>query len=269
MTLYRDMHAAAIAADLTKNELKICFTLINQTLGYNRSSVILTNQELARVTKIRLDRLMPSLEVVMQNGFFYRIEYPNKIYQFKVHTAFLAEKKQKFYTIPLSEKEGADEDGNQTHIYSNPDSSIGEQPLGSNRRTEPPRVKIMLQASLDEVRHYKIQTSENMIVEFSVETPDYTDEFAPPVAKMIEKPIPANSAGRSLIEDSPAVAAMAKKAARPPRNIPKLPPKSQRIVNQVQEVKVFKEVIVDEETPMCDVFGFVDESVAHKTAVSE
>ena len=260
MTLYRDMHAAAIAADLTKNELKICFTLINQTLGYNRSSVILTNQELARVTKIRLDRLMPSLEVVMQNGFFYRIEYPNKVYQFKVHTAFLAEKKQSFYTIPLSEKDGADEDGNQTHIYSNPDSSIGHQRLGSDRRTEPPRVKIMLQASLDEVRHYKIQTSENMIVEFSVETPDCTDEFAPPVAKMLEKPIPANSTGRSLIEDSPAVAAMSKKATRAPRNIPKLPPKSERIAKQ--EVTIPKEVYIKEEAAICDVFGFADERIS-------
>lgn len=229
MTLYRDMHTAAIDADLTKNELKICFTLINQTLGYNRTAVILTNQELARITKIRLDRLMPSLEVVMRSGFFYRIEYPNKIYQFKVHTAFLSEKKKHFYHIPTSENDGADENGNQTHIYSNPDSALPPQLLGSDPRSEPPRVKIMLQASLDEVRHYRIQTSTNMIVEFSVETSDHIDDPAPPVAKMLEKPrLASNNAGRSLIESSPFDQVAKTGVKRAPRNIPKLPPKDQR-----------------------------------------
>lgn len=233
MTLYRDMHDAAIEADFTKNELKICFTLINQTLGYNRTAVILTNQELSRITKVRLDRLMPALEVVMQSGFFYRIEYPNKIYQFKVHTSFLSDKKDNFYKIPMSENEDADENGNQTHVFSNPDSGLPAQLLGSDPRTEPPRVRIMLQASLDEVRHYRIQTSTNMIVEFSVGTGNDIDDPAPPIAKVLEKPRPANHGRHSFIAPPAYGHDPSKPMKRPPRNIPKLPPKDERVEQEL------------------------------------
>ena len=59
MSLARDLIDAALAADLTQNELRVFLALFRQTLCYGKTADPLNMKRLATLTAIRKDRLAP------------------------------------------------------------------------------------------------------------------------------------------------------------------------------------------------------------------
>ena len=56
MGLFRDLNQAAIEANVGKNGYKVFLALLEQTLGYGKSTDRLTDNRLAYLSKVRIDR---------------------------------------------------------------------------------------------------------------------------------------------------------------------------------------------------------------------
>lgn len=70
MTLARDLIDAALAADLTQNELRVFLALFRQTICYGKIRDPLTVNRIAHISQIRKDRLPPALAKILQIGLF-------------------------------------------------------------------------------------------------------------------------------------------------------------------------------------------------------
>ena len=70
MSLARDLIDAALAADLTQNELRVFLALFRQTLCYGKTADPLNMKRLATLTAIRKDRLAPAIAGVTDKGLF-------------------------------------------------------------------------------------------------------------------------------------------------------------------------------------------------------
>jgi hypothetical protein len=100
MSLFRALNDACLEAKLTQNEARVYTTLINQTLGYGKSHDNLTDNRLAELTGLRLDRLRTAIDGVVDKGLF-EVE-PSRHYQYhyKIAESFL-EKESTFFTPHL------------------------------------------------------------------------------------------------------------------------------------------------------------------------
>ena len=87
--IYRDLNQTAIAYCKNKNELLVFIVLMNQTLGYGKTSDPLTDKRLAQLTGIRLDRLRVALKSVVYNGLFDRKPHQQYGYEYTVGSDFL------------------------------------------------------------------------------------------------------------------------------------------------------------------------------------
>lgn len=76
MNLARALIDAALAADLTKNELRVFLALYRQTITYGKTSDPLTLKRLVNITKVRKDRLVPALIKVLEKGLFESTPHP-------------------------------------------------------------------------------------------------------------------------------------------------------------------------------------------------
>lgn len=100
MSLFRLLNDASLEAKLTQNEARVYTALMNQTLGYGKSHDNLTDNRLAELTGLRLDRLQTAIVGVVDKGLF-EVE-PSRRYQYhyKIAEKFL-EKKPVFFTPHL------------------------------------------------------------------------------------------------------------------------------------------------------------------------
>jgi len=80
MSLFRDLTVEARNKDLGKNALKVFLTLLEQTLGYGKKSDNLTDRRLSYLSQVRIDRLRPAIQTVLENGLFD--QEPAKRYQY-------------------------------------------------------------------------------------------------------------------------------------------------------------------------------------------
>lgn len=76
MSLAHDLIDAALAADLTQNELKAFLALLRQTLCYGKNSDHLTLKRLVTITQVRKDRLIPALTTLVEKGLFTQVPHP-------------------------------------------------------------------------------------------------------------------------------------------------------------------------------------------------
>ena len=68
MSLARTWIEAALAADLTQNELKAFLAIFHQTLCYGKRSDAITLKRLATIAHVRADRLTPALRTLLDKG---------------------------------------------------------------------------------------------------------------------------------------------------------------------------------------------------------
>ena len=81
MSLFRDLNQAAIEANVGKNAYKVFLALLEQTLGYGKSTDRLTDNRLAYLSKVRIDRFRPAVQAVLACGVFEQT--PAKKFQFR------------------------------------------------------------------------------------------------------------------------------------------------------------------------------------------
>jgi hypothetical protein len=85
MSLAHDLIDAALAADLTKNELKTFLVLFRQTLCFGKTSDALTLKRIVKLSGTRKDRVKPALKRLVEVGLFEAT--PHKVYE---HTYTIA-----------------------------------------------------------------------------------------------------------------------------------------------------------------------------------
>ncbi len=90
MSLARDLIDAALAADLTQNELRVFLALFRQTLCYGKTADPLTLKRLANLTHIRKDRLAPAIANVTGKGLFTVQPHPVFEQEYRIPADFLA-----------------------------------------------------------------------------------------------------------------------------------------------------------------------------------
>lgn len=90
MSLARDLIDAALAADLTQNELRVFLALFRQTLCYGKTADPLTLKRLANLTHIRKDRLAPAIDNVIGKGLFTVQVHPVFEQEYGIPADFLA-----------------------------------------------------------------------------------------------------------------------------------------------------------------------------------
>lgn len=104
MSTFLDTIDAALAADLTKNELKVVLAFLRQTFGYGKGADPLTFGRVAMITGIRKDRVQAPMSSVTDKGIFGMRDH--KVFGQEIFVAeeFLTQDKFDFYspTIPLS-----------------------------------------------------------------------------------------------------------------------------------------------------------------------
>jgi hypothetical protein len=76
MSMARDLIDAALAADLTQNELKVFLALFRQTITYGKTADPLTLKRLVTISKVRKDRLISALAQVLGKGLYQSIPHP-------------------------------------------------------------------------------------------------------------------------------------------------------------------------------------------------
>ena len=105
MSLFRDLNQAAIEANVGKNAYKVFLALLEQTLGYGKSTDRLTDNRLAYLSKVRIDRFRPAVQAVLACGVFEQT--PAKKFQFRytIGQSFLEKYPDlEFYTPALPKK---------------------------------------------------------------------------------------------------------------------------------------------------------------------
>ena len=108
MGLFRDLNQAAIEANVGKNGYKVFLALLEQTLGYGKSTDRLTDNRLAYLSKVRIDRFRPALQAVLACGVFEQT--PAKKFQFRytIGQSFLEKYPDKEFYTPALPKKRAD-----------------------------------------------------------------------------------------------------------------------------------------------------------------
>ena len=106
-TLARDLIDAALAADLTQNELKIFLVLFRQTICYSKKSDPLRLSSLIHYSHIRKDRLLPALQKLLQTGLFTRKPHPENEHEYSIAEEYLAPYVDGFFA-PALRKNGSD-----------------------------------------------------------------------------------------------------------------------------------------------------------------
>ena len=105
MSLARDLIDAALAADLTQNELRVFLALFRQTLCYGKTADPLTLKRLATLTAIRKDRLAPAIAGVTDKGLFTVQPHPVFEFEYRIPADFLAAYPDGFF-VPALPKNG-------------------------------------------------------------------------------------------------------------------------------------------------------------------
>lgn len=80
---------AALAADLTQNELKAFLALVRQTLCFGKTSDPLTIKRLVYLTHVRKDRLATVIDSLLEKGLFNRTEHLIFDHEYHVPDQFL------------------------------------------------------------------------------------------------------------------------------------------------------------------------------------
>ena len=108
MGLFRDLNQAAIEANVGKNGYKVFLALLEQTLGYGKSTDRLTDNRLAYLSKVRIDRFRPAVQAVLACGVFEQT--PAKKFQFRytIGQSFLEKYPDKEFYTPALPKKRAD-----------------------------------------------------------------------------------------------------------------------------------------------------------------
>lgn len=124
MSLARDLIDAALAADLSQNELRVFLALFRQTLGYGKASDPLTLKRLAALSHIRKDRLTPALNKILQVGLFTATPHEVFEHEYAIPADFLTKYPQGFYTPALPKKRNSTQQTEaisekQTHTENN------------------------------------------------------------------------------------------------------------------------------------------------------
>ena len=101
MSLARDLIDAALAADLTQNELRVFLALFRQTLCYGKTADPLTLKRLAKLTHIRKDRLIPAIASVLDKGLFDAYPHPIFEHEYRIPPSFQATHAEGFFTPAL------------------------------------------------------------------------------------------------------------------------------------------------------------------------
>ncbi len=157
-SLYRDLNDTARAFCSTKNELLVVMALTNQTLGYGKISDPLTDKRLAKITGIRLDRLRPAINSVIEKGLFDRKPHKRFGHEYSIGADFLEAHSDKVYTPFVSPQNRRSEKQNpifgnntdltqmgkpltekRTHTVTNPTSYQPQQTKTKKIRKKPPQ----------------------------------------------------------------------------------------------------------------------------------
>jgi hypothetical protein len=102
-SLSRDINDTARAFCSTKNELLVVMALTNQTIGYGKIGDPLTDKRLAKITGIRLDRLRPAINAVIEKGLFDRKPHKRFGHEYSIGADFLQAYPDKVYTPSISQ----------------------------------------------------------------------------------------------------------------------------------------------------------------------
>ena len=137
MGLFRDLNQAAIEANVGKNGYKVFLALLEQTLGYGKSTDRLTDNRLAYLSKVRIDRFRPALQAVLACGVFEQTPAKKFQYRYTIGQSFLEKYPNlEFYTPALPKKradsqktEAISEKERHTALDLNPLLSSFLQPL--------------------------------------------------------------------------------------------------------------------------------------------
>ncbi len=111
-SLFRDINSTARAFCTTKNELLVVMALSNQTIGYGKTSDPLTDKRLAKITGIRLDRLRPAVNAVIEKGLFDRKPHKRFGHEYSIGKDFLQAYPGKVYTPFISQNNTSSENQN-------------------------------------------------------------------------------------------------------------------------------------------------------------
>ncbi len=101
MSLARDLIDAALAAELSQNELRVFLALLRQTLCYGKASDALTYKRLVNLTHVRKDRLLPALQKVLDCQFFSQAPHKTFGQSFHIHAEFLSNTQGQIYAPSL------------------------------------------------------------------------------------------------------------------------------------------------------------------------
>lgn len=99
MSLFRKMIDEALAANLTQNQLRCFLVLLNQTMGYGKTSDNLTDNRFVELSGIRKDRMNKALtDLICDNELFTCEESSEFQYKYSIHPKFLNESETPFFT---------------------------------------------------------------------------------------------------------------------------------------------------------------------------
>ena len=107
MSLAHALIDAALAANLSQNELRAFLALFRQTLCYGKTSDPLTHKRLVTLTHIRKDRLIPALNALVEHRLFTVHAHKTFGQRYQIHTDFLANPASPIYAPHLTEKPNA------------------------------------------------------------------------------------------------------------------------------------------------------------------
>ena len=104
MSLAHDLIDAALAAELSQNELRVFLALLRQTLCYGKASDALTYKRLVNLTHVRKDRLLPALQKILDCHLF--TQSPHKTFEqsFHIHADFLTSTQGQIYAPVIPKK---------------------------------------------------------------------------------------------------------------------------------------------------------------------
>jgi phage replication O-like protein O len=101
MSLARDLIDAALAAELSQNELRVFLALLRQTLCYGKASDALTYKRLVNLTHVRKDRLLPALQTILDQQLFSQTPHKTFGQRFHIHADFLTQTQGQIYAPSL------------------------------------------------------------------------------------------------------------------------------------------------------------------------
>ena len=104
MSLAHDLIDAALAAELSQNELRVFLVLLRQTLCYGKASDALTYKRLVHLTHVRKDRLLPALQKLLDCQLFSQNPHKTFGQSFHIHADFLSQTQGHIYAPSLTKQ---------------------------------------------------------------------------------------------------------------------------------------------------------------------